>query len=481
MSAPRNAHSPKIGALQAYAEDLLSARGKARIEEHLAGCERCRRALAAIDLYRRSAAEIREAPAPELDWSRMNLALAREAKQIAEQQAQRARAVPREAMIAIGIAAAAILGLLAWPKEAHAPIAEEHETAPTESPIEPVLEPAPVVLASVTLVSGRARAAERSLEVGSDLVSGETIATEPGSALHAALADGSGFALAAATEIALGADGAAIEIALRRGSLVAAVDPARIASGSRFLVLAAEHRLEAHGTRFEVMLEAGVVRLGVAEGEVAVHAPDGTVTIVRAPDSWSSAGGEGETAPIAAPYALGAEARAWPVVSVAREGIVRWEIGEYAVEGIGTLSMRAPPGELAVAGFDANGHAFRTVAIVGANGLTIAGEALVPEPPRVRQGTLDVEREVWPVIRSGARRLQQCYEGALRRSEPLEVRVNVEITVAYDGSVSRIRALDEVPPALDECLQTHIARWIFPPPHGNGSFRFRAPFDFRAR
>ena len=266
------------------------------------------------------------------------------------------------------------------------------------------------------------------------------------------------------------------------GRDLVARDVAGSASSARFVVLAAEHRFVAHGTRFEVALDGSVVRLAVAEGEVAVHRPDGSVVIVRAPGTWSSDGASGSAGGepvVAAPHGLSEGAAGWPIVRVQRADIVRWEIGDVQVEGLGGLAMRAPPGELAITGFDAAGVAFRTVAVVGADGLSLGADALVPEPPRVSEGTIP-EEDVVDVVEAGAPQLRRCYELALRARPDLEeAHAMARVTVAFDGTVARVQLRgDDLPPAIDQCVRTHLGRLTFPPPRGGSTFRFDLPIGF---
>src|SRR5687767_9118458 len=90
-------HEPKIAALMALEEDLLSRRGRARIERHLAGCETCRRARGSMRVYSATKADV-QVMKPAIDWSRIEASLAKEASQprvqpVAELSAQRPSAV----------------------------------------------------------------------------------------------------------------------------------------------------------------------------------------------------------------------------------------------------------------------------------------------------------------------------------------------------------------------------------------------------
>src|SRR5690606_13855314 len=165
VSSAERAHAPKIAALMALAEERLSPSARARIERHLADCPVCRQALAAIVLHARIADDVRALDPPELDFSRMEQALEREAARITAQERAAQRRRRRPAIVAaLALAAAAVLGLV-WSGgrggEAVAPPAPpvepaaiaERDEIPEHTPA-PRIESAPLA-ATVTLVAGR--------------------------------------------------------------------------------------------------------------------------------------------------------------------------------------------------------------------------------------------------------------------------------------------------------------------------------------
>lgn len=547
-------HEPKIAALSALlqtrrastpADARLSAAGRARIERHVAECATCRRALATMELYERTADEIREAGVPELDWSKMELALAREARAVAEQRAEgpqerggaeraqrttepqarrgdapamsaprgtpaRGRSGARQTpgwVVAIAIAAAALLALALWPRREEVASTDGTRASPPEVPDardpDPVAVPEPTaVLASATLVAGSitARAGAEGdavpLAPGEALHEGAVVASAERSEAHLRLFrereggvagdEDVGVIVGAASEVRLGrmrADEVAVEL-VRGGLTAQTTGLPTFSAESRFVVIAAEHRFVSRITRHEIVLDAdGEVRVVLAEGEVEVHRPDGQVDVIHAPATWSSGSQSAARVAVRRPYALGVESASWPVLEVRHPGVVRWEIGDVAVAGAGGLGMRVHAGRLEIAGYDESGRAFRTVADVGGDGLTIDATGLTPDAPRVaRRGYLPAE-DVRAVVRGANVRMQQCYERGLRAQPGLGgARVVVRMTVALDGAVSEARARVEegqLPAEVLDCVTNYASRLSFPPPQGGGTFTFEAPYLFR--
>jgi TonB family protein len=500
-------HAPKLAALEALRDGRLSPAGQRRIERHLGRCDTCRRALATMQLYHQTAAEVRASVPPSIAWDKMELALAREARRIVARR-QRWQRAPAYAVLA---AAAALVVIWAVPHAPEAPSADRPAPRAREGDGAPVVvaEARPIT-ATLTLVAGRARErdrnGERSLSVGDVLVEGATIATSERSEAHLAIGeDGTGAIVYAHTEAVLAQlrDGD-VTIELAHGRIASAIPPRTgpsietIERSARFVVLASAYRIEAHVAHFQVSLEDAVIETEVAEGEVSVHRPDGEVVVVTAPGRWSSRdghGGRGEEVVLAAAdraaaprglsvaHGLSAEAREWPVLRVEHPGIVEWEVAGVRAQGEGALAMRVAAGTVTIVGVDANGRVFRTAAVVGADGLFVGPGELRPEPPRMREGTYDAEdfEEARQVVRRSQRQLARCYDRELRVDERVRGRLTVRITIGLDGTVLRTRVVGgEVPEALEQCVQSAIDHWTFPPPRG-GPVQIEIPFHFNAR
>lgn len=486
-------HSPKTGALIAYESGALSQRGRSRLEKHLAACETCRRELAAIQMYDETVDVIRDArpsvvDGPTVDWSKMELALEREARAQARANVgtnRRGWIVPA---IGVGLAAAAVLAIMLWPDAPVAPVASDDDAIRERAVETPRVEDATpheeLVVASMsatlTLVAGSGHLGESATPAsiateGVAIAEGTTITTDEGGAVHAVLAtDGHaeiGVAVAGSSSLrfaSLDTTGATIDLDAGRMS-------AR-ARGTRTIVLAGDYRIEADVAWFVVDLSSdGAVHLDVREGDVHVTGPS-TDRVLTGPASFSSSGPE---ARLDAAEAVGMidEYGELPRLHVARPGIVRWEIGDVEVVGAGELAMRVGAGEVSISGWDARGREFHTTATVGPDGLDLAPDELRPEAPRIRVGTLPTA-VIRQVVGGHQPALQRCYERALRSQADLEPRVEMQITIDMTGEVSAVHlGGDEIPAAMAQCLTHDVEHWTFPSPEG-GPMTFVLPMPF---
>ena len=69
-------HSPKLMAIEALEEGLLSVGGQVRIERHLASCEMCRTARESVRTYHSLRSDARSMAPPDLAWEKLEAALA---------------------------------------------------------------------------------------------------------------------------------------------------------------------------------------------------------------------------------------------------------------------------------------------------------------------------------------------------------------------------------------------------------------------
>jgi hypothetical protein len=168
------------------------------------------------------------------------------------------------------------------------------------------------------------------------------------------------------------------------------------------------------------------------------------------------------------------------VLSLARAGIVRWDVDGMGVDGSDRMALRVRPGTHTAVGMDAAGRAFRAVLVVGQDGLSVAGDAFEPAAPRLRVGVLaqiDLER----VVLRGLPRLRACYEHALVERPDLGGRVTARVTVGVDGHVARARLLDDAAPEdVRTCVTSIVGTWEFPLPVG-GPVTFDVPLSFASR
>ncbi|MBX7192731.1 MAG: AgmX/PglI C-terminal domain-containing protein [Sandaracinaceae bacterium] len=512
-------HAPKTAALEALAADLLSDEGTRRIRKHLRECEVCRNHFATIHVYRESQEFIRtsspDAGGRPVDWSKMELALAREAR---SQAAQNRAASPANGSgypwlvggaIAVAAAALAAIGLSqGWgapsPTRTSDPVVVAHETVPATSPVEQHRPDVQFAAGVVSLVAGEASfasdfadSASSPLDVGQRLSRG-AVMTSAGAQAQLALEGPSStggpgaivarLAMGASTQISLGevsalpeSEGVASEtIALLAGGR-ATVDA--FERSSRVVVLAGAYRIEVQAARcaIELTRDEGEERARVL---VASIEPEGAVVVVdRAGERHTlSAGSAWGSAPTAEAEALSALTLApieGALLSLSYPDAVRFEIGEEAYEGGPSLALRVPVGPLTVRALDAEGHAFRAEIDVGPEGLALTPDRLEPVRARI-VGFLPPE-DITPVVRQSQRTLQRCYEQALRLHPDIGSGViRARVTLDSHGAVRLVELEGEsVPPSLEQCVRQEAARWSFPPPGGPMSFEL--PLRFQAR
>ncbi len=487
-------HTPKTGALVAYESGALSQRGRRRVEKHLSGCETCRRELAAIQMYDESVDVIRDARLPRVDWSKMELALEREAR---AQIAAKARTTRRAWLVpaaGIALAAAAVLAISLWPHAPEAPVAAEDHAVRGDADGEPATPPTPerdeslgemAMNGQITLVAGAAHVtsdgAAASAAEGGSLGRGASLRTDQGGTVHAVLASPSpaggriGIALASASELrVVSLDATEASLALGSGRVSVRTRSART------VVLAGEYRIEADVAWFTVDLSpSGAVQIDVSEGDVRVTGPS-TDRSLLGPAQFSAPDGAAASLTTTDPVGMADGYGALPRLHVARPEIVRWQIGDVDVLGAGELAMRVGTGEISITGWDSHEREFHAMASVGPGGLDLSPSDLRPEAPRVRVGTLPTA-VIQGVVSSHHASLQRCYERALRQQSDLAVHVEMQITVDMTGEVSRVRLSgDEVPAMMSSCLTRDVESWTFPAPDG-GPMTFVLPNTFAPR
>ena len=474
--------SHKTAALIAYAEGLLSERGRARVERHLAGCEACARELAAIRLYDKLAAEARAHEPAEPDYAKMELILGREAKRVAGE----IRAGRRTRALALGglaLAAAALLAFYVWPRET-APIARHAPPRRVEPAPAPLVEQVDGLSPEVTLAAGTveriAGGARERVDVGARLGERDRLEVGADGTAHVRLSEGTGLVADASTSIVLArAREEEVRLLLDHGRVSSQVAP--LSSGSRYLVLCAGYEVEVRGTRFAVFTLDGGLGVDLTEGVVEVRAPDGSTIELRAPASWRSSGAETAAIEPAAPRAVGAGADEWPVLRLSHADVVRWSVDGTAVGVAGPLAMRVEPGERRVEGWDARGRLYSALVPVGTQDVALPEGELEAEAPRLRPGFLPPE-EIQRVVRGSSVSLRQCYERSLRQGPDVEGTLSLRITVGLVGDVQRVQVVGapaESTAQLQACVVQIAEHWSFPPPGGPVTFQLPVRFSQR--
>jgi hypothetical protein len=470
----------------AYESGALSPKGRARVDRHLRDCAVCQRELVTIQAYEATVDAIRDDRGPELDWSKMELTLEREA-QLQAKKHRRGWMLP-----AVGVVlAAAAAVLLALPSGG--PATTAIATAPTyvvdRHPADAIPPSAVVVHAPmyasavVTLVAGTSEIhtgeAVASAGTGMPLAAGDVIATGENGSLHARLAPGLVVALEPRTELRLmsfddGGDEVP-ELALERGRLATHVHQART------VFLAGEYRIEAEVASFVIDFDAErrALTVDVREGDVHIVGPS-LDTHVTGPARFPT---DAAVLDAATPVGGVEGYDALPTVHVSRTGLQRWELGDVAVRGQDDIAMRVGRGPLTISGWDAHGRLFRASVTVGADGLDLSPDDLQPEAPRVRQGVLANE-DIVPVVHQHQRDLQRCYEHELRATPTLpEVHLVARVAVEMTGSVADDGVTfsgDALPETMARCMSQNIETWIFPAPTG-GPVTVSIPFGFAPR
>lgn len=477
-------HPPKVRALLAYEAGRLGARGRDRVERHLASCEVCDEALAAMRAYDELVKEVRAEPLPRIDWSAMELTLRREAR---EQARAATRAAPSSTVGLVALAAAALLAVvLAWPSEervVEVELPQPSSGAAPEADRTPEAAPAPApVTARVTAVAGCPAVDGRPgcVELGAEVGTGDRLTTGAGALAHLRVAEGTGFVAHAGTDLAVTRlEPGTVELSLSAGRVSSLVSPR--ADGERYEVRADEWTVRVRGTRFEVARDARGVGVTVDEGVVEVVRGDEVVTL-RSPARWTSAPGVGasEQGAVALPrVAVGLE---WPALTLPDLAHVDvWEIDGAAVEAVGRLSMRVPTGPLAILGRGPRGL-YRATLDIGDEGAELEEQRLVlaSEAAAAPRGELTSE-EIRPVVQAGMRDLRRCYDRALRRRPDLRGRYSARVLVDRAGGVRQVRlSAPDAPAEFASCITDEARSWRFPAPRG-GVVWLDVPLNFAPR
>jgi hypothetical protein len=468
-------HAPKVAALLAYDADLLSAEGVRRIEAHLEVCDVCRETVASMRVYDAVVNEARRASAPTIDYSRMELALRREARATAS-ALRSPDAGGGNAWLAAALLAAAAVLLVVLPGEPAPPPPDSERSsdrAPTALP--------PPVLGEITATVGLTTyepAVDRELRVGDPVRAGMGLATDAASEAHVRLADGTGVQLLEHTRLRVDElrDGR-VRLELVDGAVSNEV--ADLGDGDRYEVRAGPWVVSVHGTRFSVRHQRGALAVEVTEGVVEVRFHERLVRRLSAPATWSSDPGL-SPAGVAEPIGLGPGSDDWPVVEIAEnDAVSEWQVGDRRLPA-GRIAMRAPVGDLDVVGWADGRVALRRVVAVLRDGARLAPEPVAPDAPAVRIGTLEPEL-IAPVVQRGQHRLRQCKNLADRGETEVFGRFTLQITIDRTGAVRRANLVTlsgQTSESFVACVLGQARGWAFPPPTG-GIVNVDVPLRFQ--
>lgn len=475
-------HVPRTAALIAYDSGLLSAAGRARIETHLTACAACARELAAVRACEVLTDEARTHAWHEPAWERMDLALRREAKDLARGLRREQAEARRRLYGGLAVAAAILLtaaGSVLWPRTA------THQPPPSDTRSLALRDGAPRE-GTVTALAGHATVDGRALLLGDVIAESAHLVTSPSSAAHVRLADGTGFVLGANTTVRLDRSRErATILTLSAGDVTSRV--AHLVRGGSYEVYAAPYVIHVRGTHFMVSRDATArVTVDVTEGVVEITRDATSVARVAAPGRWAAPATDDVMLPTALvePIALAPGAAAWPVVRIPRvETVERIELDGVSLPLAGAIAMRASVGSHEGLAFGLSGVPVRFTLEVGPEGASLDPTLMLAPPPlgEPRRGTLD-PAIVRDVVTHGMDGVQRCYRTALMRRPDLAGRMALRITVDPSGHVSRTTLTTAATPYpwLSTCVENQASTWTFPAPTGGGPVSLSVPLDFSA-
>ncbi|MCA9583256.1 MAG: FecR domain-containing protein, partial [Myxococcales bacterium] len=275
----------KRRAILAYNQGLLSDRARKRVEEHLRTSEEAREFAATDRLYgqwRQQAAQATEESIAQVDWSRMDLALQREARRQTRSNA------PLLILGAIAVAAAALLAVMRFGPSDREEFARPKLEAPGPG----------AITGQVTAIAGEVFGTpegreRRALSVGDRVPSLMRIETGAGAQVHVKLWEETGFFLAEETSVLVAPDhplhGQDARIALARGSITSRVAPLD-GESARYEIESGAHLVRVLGTHFGVTRNDDDVAVRILEGRVEILFEGKSIAIIDAPGEWSSRG-----------------------------------------------------------------------------------------------------------------------------------------------------------------------------------------------
>jgi ferric-dicitrate binding protein FerR (iron transport regulator) len=451
----------------------------------------------AAPLFAALAKDIREAPAPDLAWERMEAAVMAEAAAPGRAESPAAIAAKGGApsnisrlraagALAAVLAAAAAFFFIARGDTRPPPVTQRRssETARVVAP-----ERAAVV-ATVQLISGDAWTTARGsvegpLRVGDQLASGALLRTAPNASVHARFYGGTGFVLEANSLAALGRERALaseqLVLDLEDGAITSKVDKLTD-TDSLYAINAGDYRFRVLGTHFRVARTGNEASLEVLEGRVEVRKGGALIGVVSAPGAWSSSetkNGAPDANALPLPYGAGpATAESSTVNLPGRSDITDYEIDglRVPVGGAGVVARvdRLPA---TVSGWAGPNRLFT---------LLVNGDLTLPPRGNLIAANADAATgeltpgELSAVVRAGQPRLAQCRDLASRQlGAEIVGTVNLSVRINAVGNVERANLLNAAayPSPFRACVLREVREWHFPRPRG-GAVDFTAPLTF---
>ena len=434
-------HEPKIAALIAYQEGLLSEGGRRRVERHLSGCEVCRDAIASMRVYDELVEGLRGLT-PDPDWSKMELRLRREAREVSRQIISvDPKPAPLSLLAAVALAAAVIPLLLSQPPRT------EPDTASMAAA--PTMPERGAARGEITLVKGEVLretfAGVRPLAVGEALEEAEILQLRGRSEAHVRLQDHTGIVLEGPTRLQLAhlREGQ-VQLELFEGTISSEVAP--LAEGDHYSVTAGPWRVEVLGTRFRVWTDGRSLGVRVDEGTVSISRDGRVMRVLEAPASFGTASGER----VRSPVAISPASQGWPLLRIPPLAVDTLTVGGLELGAGGNVALRVPPGEVALAG-SGQELSFDTLVQVETD-YHFSAPALTPQAPTRQHGYLPPEL-IAPVVRAGQRRMTRCQEQADRAGQTITGRFTLQVTIGRTGVVQHARLVtsgERPPPCLPQ-------------------------------
>jgi hypothetical protein len=88
------------------------------------------------------------------------------------------------------------------------------------------------------------------------------------------------------------------------------------------------------------------------------------------------------------------------------------------------------------------------------------------------------ENQLRTTVNNNRRSLQRCYELAIRGAgEPPTIRLDVQVTIAESGRVTRVNATGRDFGGMKACVQSNVRRWRFPASGGTTQTQFPVVFQ----
>lgn len=439
----RSNHKAKIAALQAYANDRLSARAKAQVEKHLDDCDICIESLIDIETYRATQDEIRISKTPAIDWQKVEDNILSE---VGTRHSQNGRGKRRLIYALAPLAAAAFL-YFQFNRQA-----KNRPSSPlvNNDPIEQIDSPDKLATNSaVTAILGSCTIDGIDAQIGDAIDIKKEISCTTGE-LHGEIKEaGSGFVVHAnslAQLIAQNVKGTSIE--LLRGELSNSVR-----TGEAYAVLADDYRVEVRGTRFRVGLDSGNVAVELSEGAVAIVSDDDE-KMLNAPARWSSSDSKIEAA---ATPRFGNDGQTLDFTFEVDADQFRIDgfsfAGDLKRAQLFTATDRVKVGILR----DGTWEEKEILVLPEGNRLD---ESLFPPRKKAPEGLS--KKDVLSHLRSQPKSLQRCVSAALKHNPALKLgSVKLSLRIAPSGKV-RKASISGVPTTpLRVCLENRISQMNF--------------------